>query len=327
MRVFVYEYLVALGLGRDAGDPFHPMYREGLAMRDALVADLVRIAGVEVRTLDAAAEEDHEEQITQIAERCDWSIIIAPELGGELERCCWSVWSSTGKLLGPSSEAVRLLSDKFATFEHWQQHGVPTPATSLREPTPCEAFPVVWKPRDGAGSTASFLLRSAMELHQAKALIAAGEHTGEMILQHYVPGRAASAAFLCGPAGHYPLLPAFQVLSDDGRLKYLGGELPIEAALAERVQRVATRALECVPGLLGYIGVDVTLGNAADGSQDVVIEINPRLTTSYVGLRAAANFNLAEAMLEIAAGRTPTTFSWNARRLRWWPNGTIHERE
>ena len=34
-------------------------------------------------------------------------------------------------------------------------------------------------------------------------------------------------------------------------------------------------------------------------SGDRVIEINPRLTTSYVGLRALARFNLAEALLAV----------------------------
>ena len=52
-----------------------------------------------------------------------------------------------------------------------------------------------------------------------------------------------------------------------------------------------------MPGLSGYVGVDVVLGN--DG-RDWAIEINPRLTTSYVGLRALAGFNLAEAMLAVA---------------------------
>ena len=57
-----------------------------------------------------------------------------------------------------------------------------------------------------------------------------------------------------------------------------------------------------MPGLLGYVGVDLVLGDAADGSRDYAIEINPRLTTSYVGLRALADFNIAEAMLRAANG-------------------------
>ena len=51
-RVLVYEYLTALGLGRDPGSPEHSLYREGRAMRDAVADDFRRIPGVEVRTFD-----------------------------------------------------------------------------------------------------------------------------------------------------------------------------------------------------------------------------------------------------------------------------------
>src|SRR6185295_10816789 len=103
-------------------------------------------------------------------------------------------------------------------------------------------------------------------------------------LQECVAGTAASIAFLCGPAGNMPLVPVLQLLSDDGRYKYLGGELPIAPHLAQRAVTLGRRAVDCVPGLLGYIGVDLVLGDAGDGSRDFAIEINPRLTTSYVGL-------------------------------------------
>lgn len=46
----------------------------------------------------------------------------------------------------------------------------------------------------------------------------------------------------------------------------------------------------------------MVLGSAENGSKDVVIEINPRLTTSYLGLRKACEQNLAEVMLKWAAG-------------------------
>lgn len=323
MRVFVYEYLVALDLGRDPGDPMHPMYREGLAMHDAVAADFRRIPGVEVVTLAHAVEEDNEEQIEHLASRCDWSVIIAPELHGELERCCWSVWNSGSRLLGAGPTGIRLTSDKLALAEHWRDHGIPTPATTARDPTPCEAFPVVWKPRDGAGSTATFLLENALDATRAQAHLQADDYSGPMILQEFVPGQAASVSFLVGPHGAFPLLPAYQVLSHDGRFKYFGGEVPLPPPLADRALRLATRAVACVPDLAGYIGVDVVLGPNRDGSGDVAIEINPRITTSYVGLRALADFNLAAALLAVVAGDDPRPFTWKPGSLRWYADGKV----
>ena len=64
------------------------------------------------------------------------------------------------------------------------------------------------------------------------------------------------------------------------------------------------------------------LGREPDGSADFVIEVNPRLTTSYVGLRAVAKTNLAEVMLRVAAGdASPVEFS--GRRLEFDIDGNV----
>src|SRR5205823_3360911 len=93
------------------------------------------------------------------------------------------------------------------------------------------------------------------------------------------------------------LAPAAQHVSNDGRFRYLGGTIPLPAGLAERAIRVAQQTIDCVPGLRGYVGVDIVLGET-----DWLIEINPRLTTSYVGLRALAEGNLAELMVRVVDG-------------------------
>ncbi len=73
---------------------------------------------------------------------------------------------------------------------------------------------------------------------------------------------------------------------------------------------------------MGYVGVDLILGRDPGGNEDYVIEVNPRLTTSYVGLRAAAKSNLAEAMVQIAGGDAgPVEF--NDRALEFDAAGNV----
>jgi len=51
-----------------------------------------------------------------------------------------------------------------------------------------------------------------------------------------------------------------------------------------------------LPGLQGYYGVDVLL-DEQDLDKITLVEINPRLTTSYVELRHAISCNPAEIIL------------------------------
>lgn len=322
MRVFVYEYLTALGYGRDPADPMHPMYREGRAMRDAVLADFRRLPGVEAFTTQDSGELFTGDDFRAAVRESDRQVIIAPETLGVLFGLTL-VAEMNGNPLGCHHLAVELTGDKLALAAHWREHGIRTPATTDREPTGCEAFPIVWKPQRGCGSTDTFFLKTPLDVTRAKAQLAAGSDPEPMILQELVPGRAASIAFLCGPAGNVPLIPTLQHLSDDGRFHYLGGELPIPPELADRAVKLGLRAIACVPGLKGYVGVDLVLGDAADGSQDYAIEINPRLTTSYVGLRALADFNPAEAMLRVAEGEPAPELRWKPGRVRFTPDGAV----
>src|SRR5262249_11900910 len=135
------------------------------------------------------------------------------------------------------------------------------------------------------------------------------------LAQEFVPGRAASVAFLVGTDRTVPLVPCWQHLSDDGRFQYLGGELPIPPDLAARAEAVARQAIDCVRGLRGYVGVDVVLGE----TRDWAIEINPRLTTSYVGLRQLAAFNLAEAMLACVGACDWPVIAWHPGTVSFTP--------
>jgi predicted ATP-grasp superfamily ATP-dependent carboligase len=142
-----------------------------------------------------------------------------------------------------------------------------------------------------------------------------------MIVQPYLRGRATSVTCLVGPHGCTPLPAAEQRLSADGRLRYEGGSVPLPPPWDERARRLAVRAVRAVPGLRGYVGVDVVLGEATDGSGDAVIEINPRLTTSYVGLRRLARFNLAEALLTVAGGGRLPDLDWGEGPVRFRADG------
>jgi predicted ATP-grasp superfamily ATP-dependent carboligase len=143
-------------------------------------------------------------------------------------------------------------------------------------------------------------------------------------LEQFCHGTPASVALLCGPSARLPLLPCAQHLSADGRFHYFGGLCPLDAALCNRAERLAVKTIDTLSGPLGYLGVDLVLGADPSGAEDRVIEINPRLTTSYVGLRAVSAVNLAGTMLDVAQ-RRPTRLSWRDRRVEFLCTGEVRE--
>ena len=92
-----------------------------------------------------------------------------------------------------------LTGDKLRLAEHLRRLDVSTPPTLAWKWTdPIAAFPAVVKPRLGAGSQATFLLRTSNDVIVAAAQAAAEGWNGEMIVQPYYEGFAASVAFLIG---------------------------------------------------------------------------------------------------------------------------------
>lgn len=290
-------------------------------MLSALLEDLARCPRVQISTLldlqrspprhwseriviQRMRPSAEKETFCALAAVVDWSLVIAPEFDGILaERSRW-VEEAGGRLLGSSPEAIHQTADKLFLSQLWSARGIPTPSPEL-------TYPLVCKPRFGAGSQATFLVHDEEELERARHRAYAEGWRGELMLQRYTAGRAVSVAFLSGGGKRHSLPAVEQRLSCDGRFRYLGGRLPLPDNLDRRARRLAERASECVEGLHGWFGVDLVLGDAKDGSGDVAIEINPRLTTSYLGLRQLARFNLAEALLEVVKDSPMPSWGWS----------------
>jgi hypothetical protein len=123
---------------------------------------------------------------------------------------------------------------------------------------------------------------------------------GPALLQRYIAGKAVSVSLLADGRRAVVLAVNGQSLGSPA-FSYRGGVTPLRHPLADRAATVARRACEAIRGLRGYIGVDVVL---SDG-EAVVIEVNPRLTTAYLGVRAATDENVAGLALAACAGRLP----------------------
>jgi tyramine---L-glutamate ligase len=346
MRILLYEFITGGGWHLIDSDqpPGGSLLAEGTAMRDALAADLASMPATSVTLLhdprlpapsfhggrsaelhEVASAAEHLPVVLRAAGRASATIVIAPEFDGHLLSLVRSLELAGTKLLSPGGEFVALTSDKHLTAERLAAAGVPVPRgvllaslTELDPSSPPLPYPAVLKPCDGAGSLGVRVVRQADELPSSIPAT-----TSAWRWEEYLAGRPASVAVLCG-ARPLPCPACYQQLSDDGACAYLGGRRIEDRRLAQRARKLALRAIAALPATVGYVGIDLILGDRHDGSADAVIEINPRLTTSYVGLRHLAGENLAGVMVANARG-VPAELSWRASPIQFESDGTCHQ--
>ena len=299
MRILVYEFVT--GGGPAAREVPASLAREGAAMRAAIIADLNAIGGHQIvtatsGTLDAA--------IASV----DAVWLIAPETDGCLQRLAAQVERNGKRLLGSSADAVRRASDKEGLALRLARHRISHPMTRVvRNGAGWESvarevgYPLVIKPRCGAGSQGVSLANSAADVPRALEGARRVSRNEAVLMQRYIAGTAASVSLLADGARAIPLMINAQHLSGSPNFTYEGGRSPLEHPFAVKALTAAMRTCDALPGLQGYVGVDVVLTE----SDAVVIEVNPRLTTAYLGVRSALKENVAELAIAACEGHLP----------------------
>jgi predicted ATP-grasp superfamily ATP-dependent carboligase len=222
---------------------------------------------------------------------------IAPETGGALERMSRLAASHGKRLLGSSPEAVRIAGSKRATCELLARHGIPAVETrTVDAGLPPSRFGWVVKPDDGAGAEDSHIFEDA----EALGGWLAGAESAGRVVQPFQPGEAASLSALFRQGRAFVLSCNRQdIAREGGTFRYRGFDVGAREDLRPAFEEIAQKIAKALPGLFGYAGIDLMM--TADGP--VVLEINPRLTTSYAGLGAALDRNVAGLVLDLAAGR------------------------
>ncbi len=313
-RIFVYESLSGQRPSTDTGAivPDPELRAAGLAMRDAIVADLLRLDDVEVTcavrddtdarpgarlaTVAARAEESPEAFVHRLSRSHDLCWIVAPETAGQLKRLHAAVGGD--RWIGCSADAIRVASSKRATIAALSARGIVTPLAFAHQ----SSGRWLIKPDDGAGTLATRVhpdraaaLRDLRCRHEAGA---------GATLEPFVDGQALSIAMVVGADLAMPIALNRQriAIDRDGVLRDLGVDCAaIDGRLdtrADALNALAVEVAQAIPGLRGFVGIDL-VWNEERGP--VVIEVNPRVTCAYVGLSQKLGRNVAAQVLRCHA--------------------------
>ncbi len=353
VRIFVSEFICG---GSLSNEPLpDSLRREGRAMLWAIVDDLLRLPDCDVATtLDVRLADDarhrssarcdivtvtdsrdERRQFDRLASAGDAVLVIAPETDGQLTERVRRAESLGSRTLNCSPEAIELCGDKLRLAEHLERHALATITTatvdwSCNEPgerheQSCGGSWMI-KPRDGAGSWLTFRIpaNSRDEWHRAGRAYAQAGVQHKALIQPFVAGQPLSVGCLCHSNGEVEVFPiGHQRLSNE--FVYLGGVIPADIPLDTEIalRKLVRNACATIPGLSGIIGVDLLLPEA-DPARPLIVEINPRLTTSYVGYRRLSANNLVERWLQVAAllpNSNPSPPSWSSIRVEFDASG------
>ncbi len=322
MKIFIHEYLAGGGLS-GSGFEGAPV-GEGIMMLQSALADFGDANAVaEVfSTVDHLLLEsfkgypgvipiydNYRQTISHMLDRCDAALIIAPETAGVLADLTRAVVSGGKINLGSHPDAIRDSGDKLIFSAVVSEAGLPVPKTY---PAACFFDPKIvfsgkWvtKPVDGAGS-------DNVTLHESGEPETFTHADSRTIAQEYIEGDPMSLCVVSGMRESSILSVNRQILEKGAKLKYTGGEMTADKP-GKKLSRMVDLIKEAIPGLRGFWGVDYV--HTREG-EVVVIEVNPRLTTSYCALSKSLDLNPANTILD-AATREPKLGEVERRPVRY----------
>lgn len=314
MKVGIVEYFNGSAPYLDA-----ELLLEGYAMLKSTIDDFLA-AGLSVMTildrrLDpccrlgsaeviwSSESNEFERKLTQLSQSVDYTLLIAPEyyLPTLLERL------GSAESLNSTPESIRAVSDKCRLGMRLATAGLGVPefacfdegvkAAELKSFCMDIGYPVAVKPAAAAGCEGLSLVKHDGDLEAAYRKASRSDPNGKVMVQKWYEGMAASVSMIVFDDTILPLSLNRQlvsVCSPNQNSTYLGGVVPLPHRLAKEAFAVASKAVGAFRGLRGYVGLDLIL----TGTRPLVLEVNPRITVSYIGISRVLDGGVARLMID-----------------------------
>jgi tyramine---L-glutamate ligase len=313
MRVFVFEYITGGGMLDSSLPP--SLAEEGNMMLKALLSDLLDISGVEViATRDARLGKldlpvdfqmlHSPDEFPGAWQKCmsyaDAVWPIAPEYSHVLKHISETVINQGKLLLNSPPQAVQIASSKLTTSRRLREQGIQVvPTYRFEDGVPDRPGSWVLKPDDGVGCQGIRICRDRDELCRQFETLPTDR---EYVIQPFIHGTPVSINLLAYNGEAFVLSVNQQrIAMTDNGFVLLGCVVNGYHEHKARFHKLGREVVAAIPDLWGIIGVDII--DTEHGLQ--VLEVNPRITTSYVGLKESTGVNPATLVLDLLQGKLP----------------------
>ena len=330
-RIFIFEFVS--GGGFNQVDIPNSLFCEGYGMLKSIITDF-KALNFEISTLldnrisfltshlDAnkvsyvKAKDDYINIFKKALVDCENAFIIAPEFSDILYNLTKIVKDYKKQILSIDLKGIQLGASKIKTYEYFRKNNIKTPETyqiplvdGLDMDFILKKFnelktPIIIKPEDGVGAESIYYFKNRNQIQSFfKELNYNIDLNRRYILQKYIDGRDLSVSLIGAPYNSNNLSIPPKILSinfQDVNIKesaiqsgYFGGYTPVKnyAQINKTLSNIFNKL--DLSMFNSYFGIDFIK------NEDLIsfIEINPRLTTSYIGIRNILNINPAEIII------------------------------
>ncbi|NJD76733.1 MAG: ATP-grasp domain-containing protein [Candidatus Methanoperedens sp.] len=279
MRILIAEYAVGSGIPE--------FMLEGKAMLGTLARSFVTCGhevfypttGVRVDAGKAVITESFEKSITKLSKKSDAGLVIAPD---DLLSDLTTIVEENTVNLGCPPNSIRLCADKLECTRALFQGKVPVPETIGKGKYDGD---YVIKPRYGCASEG---------IHRSKS----GILREGFIATSFIQGEHLSVSLVTGKT-QLPLTVNRQLIEVNEKISYKGGVVPYFCERNMEIIETAKKTAQLL-GCRGYSGVDIVLGD-----KPYVVDVNPRPTTSIIGISRVLGAEIADLILRSRFGELP----------------------
>lgn len=320
MKLFLYEHITS---GALIEQPLPTsLASEGDAMLLAVLADSLALAGHSITIMRdtrlaepqlteinstfnchlISTQADYNQLWSTCIEQNDAILIIAPETANCLLHLQQYAIDQGKVVLGCSVQAIALTGNKMACHDRLLQADINTAYSCVADNWSKQKFVsdsgYIIKPIDGAGCLDTLFFETANQLEHYLAQLSP-QTLAKTLIQPYLKGDNISLSLLLSNDDVMVLaVNKQQIQRQEQSLKLtaciVNGYQSDTFSLTEAKQ-LAMQIKAAIPGLYGFVGVDLIITDDAA----VVIDINPRLTSSYIGLHASLGSNPMALLIKL----------------------------
>jgi len=331
-KIFVYEFISGGGFNNIKIPS--SLFCEGFGMLRSIVADfkyldleLISLLDNRIRYLSeilnldsikyVESDDDYKKEFLSRVKESEYCFIIAPEFSNILSELSQIVIKNNKELLSVNLKGIEIASSKYKTYKYFLSHHLKTPETyliPLENEYPLKKYiidkfkqigaPIIIKPNDGVGAESIFKIENESELNRLLDNFESSFEKGRnYIIQEFIGGQNLSVSLLNSIHKwnrNEPIILSIssqniQINKNNKTSEYLGGETPIEEFYEKRAQLENILKKVKFSEFGSLYGIDFILKD----KNIFFIEINPRLTTSYIGIRRIINQNPVNILMNL----------------------------